>query len=140
MLIFWLVLVAAVFGARAIIATEGGRSAYDRLLLRTPVVGRVVRLLGIKAFDPKVNDPGLSEVGNACVRALVRRFDSPGALVVEYDQYKSDKAERLVAEWVAAPDAAPTEAWTCASCGERHEPPFELCWKCGADSDGNRPD
>jgi endonuclease YncB( thermonuclease family) len=57
----------------------------------------VVRVLGIKAFDPKVNDPGLSEVGNACVRALTRRTESAGKLVVEFDERKTDKAGRLLA-------------------------------------------
>ena len=57
----------------------------------------VVRILGIKAFDPKVNDPGLSEVGNACVRSLTRRVEQPGALLVEFEENKSDKAGRLLA-------------------------------------------
>jgi len=45
-----LALAAVVFGVRAIIATPGGRATYDRLLLRTPVAGRVARLLGIARF------------------------------------------------------------------------------------------
>ena len=49
-------------------------------------------------------------------------------LLVDDEQWP--KAERLVADWVAA-TATNIESWTCASCGERHEPQFELCWKCG---------
>ena len=48
------------------------------------------------------------------------------------DDEQWPKAERLVAEWIAARSATHSETWTCASCGERHGSQFELCWKCGA--------
>jgi endonuclease YncB( thermonuclease family) len=57
----------------------------------------VVRILGIKAFDPKVNDPGLSEVGNAAVRHLEQVTKRAGAVTVEYDEKKMDRAGRLLA-------------------------------------------
>ncbi len=47
------------------------------------------------------------------------------------DDEQSPKAERLVADWISARSATNTGSWTCATCGERHEPQFELCWKCG---------
>ena len=53
------------------------------------------------------------------------------------DDEQWPKAERLVAEWVAARSETHTESWTCASCGERHEPQFELCWNCGAAFDAS---
>lgn len=43
-------MLAAFAGFRAILATEGGRAAYDRTVLRLPVVGRIVRLIGISRF------------------------------------------------------------------------------------------
>jgi len=42
--------VAAIAGVRAILRTERGRAAYDRLRLRLPVIGRLVRLLAISRF------------------------------------------------------------------------------------------
>ncbi len=27
------------------------------------------------------------------------------------------------------------DAWVCPQCGERHEPQFLSCWKCGGDPD-----
>jgi general secretion pathway protein F len=51
---FWWAIVAvaitAVIAFRAAVRTERGRAAYDRLKLRTPVVGRLVRLLAISRF------------------------------------------------------------------------------------------
>lgn len=37
-------------------------------------------------------------------------------------------AERLLREGVPAPGPA----WKCAGCGERLEPQFVQCWRCGA--------
>jgi general secretion pathway protein F len=44
-------LVSGVVAVRAFIATERGKASYDRLRLRLPVVGRVVRLLAIARFS-----------------------------------------------------------------------------------------
>ncbi|HUY84006.1 MAG TPA: DUF2007 domain-containing protein [Steroidobacteraceae bacterium] len=30
------------------------------------------------------------------------------------------------------------EAWICSRCGERLEPQFTSCWRCGADGDGRQ--
>jgi len=38
------------FGLRALVRTRGGRDAWDRLQLRLPLVGRVVRLVAISRF------------------------------------------------------------------------------------------
>jgi hypothetical protein len=37
------------------------------------------------------------------------------------------QAERLLREGVQVTG----EAWTCAACGERLEPQFAQCWRCG---------
>jgi len=42
---------AFVFGFRAVIATERGRVVYDRVILRLPVLGRIVRVLAIARFS-----------------------------------------------------------------------------------------
>lgn len=50
---WWAVIAVAIamgFGVRALVATERGRTAFDRLKLRLPVVGRTVRLLAISRF------------------------------------------------------------------------------------------
>ena len=58
----------------------------------------VVRLLGIKAFDPKVQEPGISAVGQACAASLERMTRSDGVhVVIRYDEAKADKAGRLLA-------------------------------------------
>jgi general secretion pathway protein F len=44
------VVLAAFFGARAVLRTRRGRDAWDRTRLRLPVVGRVVRLVAISRF------------------------------------------------------------------------------------------
>ena len=43
--------VAAWLGFQAALRTEGGRGAYDRALLRLPVVGRIVRVVAIARFS-----------------------------------------------------------------------------------------
>ena len=51
---WWLIagaLVAVAVAFRTLIRTERGRAAYDRVRLRLPVVGRVVRLLAISRFS-----------------------------------------------------------------------------------------
>jgi general secretion pathway protein F len=52
---FWWLLagaaIAVVVAVRAVIRTERGRAVYDRVKLRTPVVGRLVRLLAISRFS-----------------------------------------------------------------------------------------
>ena len=47
------------------------------------------------------------------------------------------RAEALVREMLDAVDT-PTQglAWTCASCGEENEAPFDICWRCGRDQSG----
>jgi general secretion pathway protein F len=43
-------LVALYFGFRAIVATEAGRAGWDRMKLRMPIVGRIVRIVAIARF------------------------------------------------------------------------------------------
>jgi hypothetical protein len=66
--------------------------------------------------------------------------ETPAGVSAQYrvllaDDEQSPKAERLVADWVARRSAPRVASWTCVSCGERHEPQFESCWRCGASFD-----
>ncbi|HEY5648163.1 MAG TPA: DUF2007 domain-containing protein [Nitrospiria bacterium] len=44
-----------------------------------------------------------------------------------------DAASKVVQDYVERLEAPPAggESWTCAGCGEEHEPSFSECWKCG---------
>jgi hypothetical protein len=50
------------------------------------------------------------------------------------DDEQLPRASLFVKSWAgeaeATGDAAP---WTCARCGESHEPQFRSCWRCGAE-------
>jgi len=48
------------------------------------------------------------------------------------DPGEAARAERLLREGI--PVTGP--AWTCPGCGERLEPQFAQCWRCGADREG----
>jgi hypothetical protein len=51
----------------------------------------------------------------------------PQLVVEDADEVRSLK----VLERAAAPIAG--DPWICESCGERLEPQFTTCWRCGAD-------
>lgn len=57
----------------------------------------VVRLLGIKAFDPNVQDPSISGAGLACVEGLTQLLQREVPLELVYDALRFDKAGRLLA-------------------------------------------
>lgn len=57
----------------------------------------VVRILGIKAFDPNLQDPGISSMGLACVEALTQMLRKAGPLRVVFEDLRFDKAGRLLA-------------------------------------------
>ncbi len=44
------------------------------------------------------------------------------------DDAEAARAERVLREGIAVSGAP----WTCAGCGERLEPQFAQCWRCGA--------
>jgi general secretion pathway protein F len=51
---WWAILIVAsgsILALRAIVRTERGRAVYDRTLLRLPVIGKTVRMLGISRFS-----------------------------------------------------------------------------------------
>ena len=51
---WWAIIIVGILvamGFRAILRTERGRSTYDRVILRVPVVGRMVRLVAISRFS-----------------------------------------------------------------------------------------
>jgi hypothetical protein len=61
----------------------------------------------------------------------------PAGASAEYRVYIVDaeqlpRASWLVAQWLE--ESVPHGPWRCASCGERHEPQFASCWRCGADA------
>jgi general secretion pathway protein F len=68
---WWAVLLgigAVAFAASAVLRTQGGRTRFDRLKLRLPVVGRTVRLLAISRFTRTLST--LLAGGLPIVRAL----------------------------------------------------------------------
>lgn len=50
------------------------------------------------------------------------------------DDEQLPRAALLVREWLEdrRRDGA---AWQCRGCGERHEPHFRSCWRCGAEAE-----
>ena len=52
--------------------------------------------------------------------------------ILDDDQWT--RASRLVAQWLEEP-RGPVKVWECHGCGERHEPQFGACWKCGAEAE-----
>lgn len=63
---WWAVLIAMIAGAlafRSVLATERGRVTYDRLSLRLPVIGRIVRTVAIARFSRTLSTLLSSGVG-----------------------------------------------------------------------------
>jgi general secretion pathway protein F len=81
---FWWVLVLAGIGAvvafRGAIRTERGRATYDRVRLRLPVVGRLVRLLAISRFARTLST--LLSGGLPITRALETAAEVAGNTVI----------------------------------------------------------
>jgi hypothetical protein len=51
------------------------------------------------------------------------------------DDDQLPRAQHLTRAWLADRAAAhPGETWVCVGCGERHEPQFRSCWRCGAEA------
>ncbi len=57
----------------------------------------VIRLLGIKSFDGKVVEPGISEFGMACAASLRNTLGKTGDLTVNFTKFKKDKHNRVLA-------------------------------------------
>jgi hypothetical protein len=51
------------------------------------------------------------------------------------DPEQLPRAVHLARQWLDETGAAAAEPWICAACGERHEPQFGRCWKCGAEAE-----
>ena len=67
--------------------------------------------------------------------------ETPAGVAAEYrvclvDDEQLPRATRLVKQWLERPSGSGAIAWVCPSCGERHEPQFGTCWKCGSDESG----
>lgn len=48
------------------------------------------------------------------------------------DDEQLPRATLWTQQWLTRQAPAGAGAWLCAGCGERHEPHFASCWKCGA--------
>jgi len=49
------------------------------------------------------------------------------------DDEQLPRASLLARQWLSArADLAAAPPWICGACGERHEPHFGSCWRCGA--------
>src|SRR5262245_62472886 len=79
----------------------------------------------------------LESVGIACfVRnelppvSWVPLTDCTLELWIEDDQRLAE-ATQLKSDWQATTKVAGSE-WVCPACGEKSEPQFDSCWKCGA--------
>jgi hypothetical protein len=64
----------------------------------------------------------------------------PAGAAAEYrvcivDAEQLPRASYLVAQWLEDRVPGRSEPWICRECGERHEPHFGSCWKCGGDAD-----
>jgi hypothetical protein len=64
----------------------------------------------------------------------------PAGAAAEYrvcivDAEQLPRASYLVAQWLEDRVPGRSEPWVCRECGERHEPHFGSCWKCGGDAD-----
>src|SRR5262245_8006180 len=56
--------------------------------------------------------------------------ESTPELWIEDDQ-RLPEAMQLKTDWQASAKASGSE-WVCPACGEKSEPQFDSCWKCGA--------
>ncbi len=56
----------------------------------------IVRLLGVKCFDAKVTEPGISEFGAACESAVRRTLTGDRKILLEYDKFLRDRAGRVL--------------------------------------------
>jgi hypothetical protein len=53
------------------------------------------------------------------------------------DDEQLPRASLFVKQWLEdRVSSRVEEVWVCEGCGERHEPQFRACWKCGAEADG----
>jgi len=100
---WWALLAAAVvlgIGLRAVLRTERGRLAFDRLLLRLPIFGRVIRILAISRFTRTLST--LLAGGIPIVRALeISKFVAANQIIGE----AIDRARESITEGssIAAP-------------------------------------
>jgi hypothetical protein len=75
-------------------------------------------------------DAGIEcEVRNGDVSRIVPAPPFYEELWVSEQDYP--KASELLESW-RQETVASGSAWTCPACGERIEPQFSSCWKCGA--------
>lgn len=89
----------------------------------------VMGLLQAEGLDAEVRKESLfTTVGGA--GALVGML--PEVWALNPDQITQARAivDRYASGKINASPAMPP--WTCAQCGESHEPQFTSCWKCGA--------
>ena len=66
--------------------------------------------------------------------------ETPAGASAEYrvcivDDEQLPRATHLARQWLAEAVGEIATGWVCRRCGERHEPHFGSCWKCGSDAD-----
>jgi len=66
--------------------------------------------------------------------------ETPAGSAAQYqvcivDTEQLPRASHLVEQWLQEGVPGRSGSWTCQACGERHEPHFESCWKCGGDAE-----
>lgn len=54
------------------------------------------------------------------------------------DNHKFERAQAIKSTLIQKQEEAKDEApWQCLTCGERLEPQFNICWKCGHPNDSH---
>lgn len=51
------------------------------------------------------------------------------------DDEQLPRASQLAERWLADATEIGGPTWVCSGCGERHEPHFGSCWRCGAEAE-----
>jgi hypothetical protein len=51
------------------------------------------------------------------------------------DDEQLPRATQLATRWLADEAGTNASAWVCKGCGERHEPQFHSCWRCGGETE-----
>ena len=60
-------------------------------------------------------------------------FLETAAELLLHDPTRWEEAREMIRRFREEPRAVRGAVWTCAACGEVHEPEFGSCWKCGTE-------
>jgi hypothetical protein len=91
-------------------------------------------LIEVSQLKDRLADAGIvSFIRNEISSGLVGDIplnESMPQLWIENDG-SLEEARQVKRDWLA-PAAQTGEPWVCPACGEKSEPQFTSCWKCGA--------